>query len=110
MELTLERKTQQDKTVEIGTALLTPEIDEDYWTYRVRLTDTQAIVGFPKFSTIGIGFAVEEDWNTNLPYRCEAEEIYNHIAHNAGDPSIEAETVLRAIEMVQLAAREDRGE
>ena len=30
----------------------------------VRLSDAQAILGFPKYLTIGIGFAIEDDWNT----------------------------------------------
>ena len=61
-DLTLERKNQPNETAVFGsedgpTLLLTPPIDEDYWEYRVRLSETQAIVGFPKFSTVGIGFA-----------------------------------------------------
>ena len=69
MELKLERQGQEDKTPVFGAkgrgvAMITPPIDEDYWAYRVRLSDTQSIVGFPKFGTVGIGFAVEEDWNT----------------------------------------------
>lgn len=77
------------------TFLLTPPIDGDYWLIRVPLTDTQAIVAFPKFFTIGIGFQREEDWNTNLPYTCGAHEIYSHIAHNKGDDTI-SDAVLAA--------------
>jgi hypothetical protein len=106
--LTLESKTQSDLTPTIGPAMITPPISEGYWTYRVRVGETQAIVGFPKFNTIGIGFAVEEDWNTNLPYTCGTEEIYEHIEHNKGDDSISREDCLRAIEMVRAAARADR--
>lgn len=69
-ELTLEVRGQEDRTVAVGPMMLTPLIDEGYWKYRVMLSDTQAIVGFPKFFTVGIGFAVEEDWNTNLPHTC----------------------------------------
>lgn len=87
---------------------MTPPIDEDYWAYRVKLTDTQAIVGFPKFGTIGIGFAVEDDWNTNLPYQSETEHIFEHIAHNKGDDAISDDDVREAIRLVQAAAREDR--
>lgn len=74
------------------------------WQFRVRVGDGQAIVGFPKFFTIGIGFAREEDWNTNFPYTCTAEEIYNHIKHNKGDNSISDEDCLTAVRMVQEAA------
>src|SRR5262245_46493288 len=91
-ELVLERRDQADETpsVRVGnsTLLLTPPINEDYWEYRVRVSDTQSIVGFPKFGTIGVGFAVEEDWNTNLPYSCGVDELWDHISYNKGDDSI----------------------
>ncbi|TDB86445.1 hypothetical protein E1264_17760 [Actinomadura sp. KC216] len=106
MDLVLETKAQPDETVHAGPAMLTPAIDEDYWLYRVKLSERQAIVGFPKFGLIGIGFAVEEDWNTNLPSGCDAEQIYEHIAHNKGDDSISREDCLSAIRMIQDAVRE----
>jgi hypothetical protein len=105
--LVLERKDQPNKTAVLGgggVAMMTPPINEDYWLFRVRLSETQAIVGFPKFFTVGIGFAVEEDWNTNFPYTCTAEEIYEHIAHNKGDDSISREHCIEAIKLVQDAA------
>lgn len=108
MELVLERRAEQDRTVRVGFAAITPAIDEDYWSYRVRLSDTQAIVGFPKFGTIGIGFAVEDDWNTNLPYTIPAGRTFEHIRHNKGDDGIRDEDVLAAIELVRQAAIEDR--
>lgn len=78
MELVLERKEEHDNPPIGGVIMITPALNEDYWAYRVRLSEKQAIVGFPKFGTIGIGFAVEDDdWNTNLPYSgCSAEEIF----------------------------------
>lgn len=110
--LTLERRSQVDRTTTLGadraTVSLTPRIDEDYWTYRVRLTETQAVVGFPKFSTIGIGFAVEDDWNTNLPYKCDTEQIVVHICHNAGDPAITPLMIAEAVDLIRRAAYEDR--
>lgn len=107
--LTLERRDQPNLSPEIGPLLLTPPVDEDYWAYRVRLTDRQAIVGFPKFLTIGIGFAVgDDDWNCNLPYTSDAAEIYEHIADNKGDDSITREQCIQAIRLIQDAVREDR--
>jgi hypothetical protein len=105
-ELRLEVRDQADGTVRIGGVfqMTPPSIGEDYWTYRVRLGGKQAVVGFPKFSTIGVGFAVEEDWNSNLPYTCDAGEIFDHIAHNKGDDSIADDDVREAIRMVQEAA------
>lgn len=110
MELTLERKDQPNLTPVLGGGRMqiTPPIEESYWQYRVKLSDTQAIVGFPKFSTIGIGFAQEEDWNTNLPYTSDAEDIFKHIAHNKGDKSIKNADCIAAIRMIQAAVREDR--
>jgi hypothetical protein len=107
--LVLERKDQGDQTPILGgQVLLTPPIGCDYWAYRVIVGEGQAVVGFPKFGTIGIGFAVEEDWNTNLPYTCKTEAIFGHIAHNKGDDSISDDNVRAAIALIQAAATEDR--
>lgn len=92
LKLVLQRKDQED---------------QDYWTYRVRLSEGQAIVGFRKFMTIGIGFALEDDWNTNLPYNCETEEIFQHIKRNKGDDSISDDDCREAIRMIQEAVRKD---
>ncbi|WP_280320072.1 hypothetical protein [Nocardia wallacei] len=108
-ELILERKTQSDGSAVTDTIAVTPPLDEDYWAYRVRLSERQAIVGFPKFFTVGIGFAQEEDWNTNLPYTSAAEEIFEHIRHNKGDDSIADDDVRSAIRLVQEAISADLG-
>lgn len=42
--LTLEIKDQRDRTRRVGPAVVTPDIDEDYWVYRVRLSDTRYTV------------------------------------------------------------------
>jgi hypothetical protein len=89
--------------------MFTPPIGEDFWIMRVPLTDKQAIVTFPKFGTYGIGFQVEEDWNTNLPYTCDKEEIYNHIEYNKGDDSISKEDCINAIDLLQKALKEYLG-
>ena len=86
--------------------VMCPPVDEDFWVFRVPVSDKQAIVGFPKFFTIGIGFQVEEDWNTNLPYTCPAERIYEHIVHNKGDDSISKQDCIKAIEMIQATANQ----
>lgn len=106
-ELQLEIRDQPNETIHAGGGLFTPAVHDDYWVYRVRLSDKQAIVGFPKIVTIGIGFAVETDWNTNLPYTCDAERIYEHIECNKGDHSISREDCVTAIRMVQEQARQD---
>lgn len=86
-------------------AMVTPPIDEDYWLFRVKLSDNQAVVAFPKFGTFGIGFQHEDDWNTNLPYSCPAAEIWDHIKHNKGDDSIPDCQVVAAIIMLQDTIR-----
>lgn len=113
-DLVLERKAQADETRKyentdgVVVGLMTPALDEDYWAYRVRLTDVQAVVGFPKFTTIGIGFAVEdEDWNTNLPWTVEATTIAGHIEKNAGDDTITRWDIVAAVTLIQNAVRED---
>jgi hypothetical protein len=102
------RAEQADETPVVGHLMFTPPIDDDYWRWRVVVGDGQAIVGFPKFTTIGIGFAREEDWNTNLPYTQTAEAIFEHIAHNKGDDSIPDERCIAAIRMVQEAVMAER--
>ena len=114
MDLKLEAKPIKDKTPTIKTAgggeiLLTPPVGEDYWLARVAVSDKQAIIAFPKFGTIGIGFQHEDDWNTNLPYSCGTKEIFDHISHNKGDEAIPDERCIQAIEMVQAYAREVKG-
>jgi hypothetical protein len=113
MDLVLETRTEENGTPVIKAdgmeIAFTPPIGEDYWSYRVRLSDKQAVVGFPKFSTIGIGFAVEKaDWNTNLPYHVPVEKLFQHIKANKGSRKIKDADVRRAIEMIQAAAMADR--
>ncbi|OLD63933.1 MAG: hypothetical protein AUF65_00870 [Chloroflexi bacterium 13_1_20CM_50_12] len=82
--------------------MVTPlTLDEKYWIFRVKLYEDQAIIGFPKFTTIAIGFAQEDDWNTNLPYILPAEQIYNHIAHNKKYNQIPDDKCLEAIRLIQ---------
>jgi hypothetical protein len=87
--------------------MLTPRVgDEDYWLFKVKVSDDQAIIGFPKFMQIGIGFQKEDDWNTNLPSTSTAEEIYNHIKKNKGDASIPDDRCIEAIKMISAAAEQ----
>ena len=98
-----------DKNIhKLGNAIVmvTPKLDEDYWQFRVKVDKDQAIVGFPKFSTIGIGFAKEVNWNTNLPYDTDTTHLWNHIKENKYYTSIPDELCLEAIKMVQKAAKE----
>ena len=88
-----------------GVILFTPTVGEDYWKYRVRLGNGQSILGFQKFGMIGIGFAKEIDWNTNLPSGCDAEIIYNHIKVNKGSKPITDEDCIEAIKMIQSACK-----
>ena len=85
------------------TILVAPLVNEDYWIARVVLYKDQAILAFPKFMTVGCGFAQEEDWNTNLPLGCPAEMIYRHIKKNKKYDEITDEACLEAIQALQAA-------
>lgn len=97
----------KDKTVKMTMGkcqiLVTPPIGEDYWLYRVKLCNYQAIIGFPKFCQVGIGFAQEEDWNTNLPTSCETKKIFEHIKHNKKYAEITDQDCIKAIEIIKEA-------
>ena len=103
-KLTLETKEQADGTVRLagGKALFTPPVGKAYWKFRVQVSKKQAVIGFPKFCTIGIGFQHEKDWNTNLPFTSPAKEIYDHI-HVNGCGAVPS-TCIEAIKMIQAAA------
>jgi hypothetical protein len=89
-----------------GNAMITPRMGEGYWVARIRLHEDQYVQAFPKFFTLGIGFAKEEDdWNTNLPYTCGAEEIASHIWKNRKYDVISKDNLIRAIELLQEACR-----
>lgn len=81
--------------------LIPPMVHEDYWLFRAQLKHGQAIVAFPKYATLGIGFAQETDWNTNLPAKCEPEEIFQHIRHNKQYEDISDDEVREAISAVR---------
>ena len=106
MNLEINSNCKDAEPLEINnkTIMTTPLINEDYWVFRVAVSENQAIVGFEKFFTIGIGFQHEEDWNTNLPYQSSAQKIFDHISHNKGDDSIPNKTCLEAIRLIQDAA------
>lgn len=115
MKLILEIRDQANDTLTISDATeavaFAPGVGRDYWSHRVRLSDEQAMLGFPKFSTVGIGFAVEDgSWNTNLPYSCPTDQILAHIIDNKGDETIDDADVREAIVMIQLAVIDERTE
>ena len=86
------------------TIIMTPPLNEDFWLLRVPVSDKQAVVAFPKFGMIGIGFQKEEDdWNTNLPSSCAATKIFDHIRCNKGDDSIPDARCVKAIKLLKQA-------
>ena len=95
----LDTTIKTDKSI----VMITPPISEDYYLFRVHLHKDQYLLAFPKFNTLGIGFAQEEDWNCNLPYICDAEEIYNHIKHNKKYKEIKKDECIKAIKLLQVA-------
>lgn len=103
LRLEINSKPINDPTRKLVPAgvLICPPVSESFWLLRVKLSEKQAIVGFPKFGVIGVGFQHENDWNTNLPSGCKAEEIYDHIKHNKGDRKITKTICLEAIRLIQ---------
>jgi len=80
--------------------------DQEGWVFKVKVSETQAIVAFSKFGILGVGFLVEkEDGNTNLPYDNSANKLYEWIKCNKGDDAITDETCLGAIKMIQKACK-----
>lgn len=90
--------------------MFTPPIGKDYWIFRVQVSEKQAVIGFPKFGSCGVGFQVEDDdWNTNLPSSCETMKLYNWIKCNKrveGDVHITDRRCIEAVELIQKAAEE----
>lgn len=84
-----------------GAISITPPIESSYFIARVPLFKDQAIQIFPKFFTIGCGFAQEEDWNTNLPLSTDANTIFNHIKHNKKYEEISDQQCIDAIKELQ---------
>lgn len=109
MKLEINSNNAESKNFKIGKSVImagTPGMQEN-WTFKVQLTENQAIVGFSKFMQIGIGFLVEdENGNTNLPSHCTAKKIFDWIEVNKGDDSITEETCIKAINMVKKAAKQ----
>jgi hypothetical protein len=85
--------------------MFTPDISEDYWLMRVVLYKDQSLVAFPKFTLIGIGFAQESDWNTNLPYQTETERLYNWIKRNKKYRAITKAMCLEGLKLLQEACK-----
>jgi hypothetical protein len=85
--------------------MFTPAINQDYYIMRVVLYKDQALVAFPKFSLIGVGFAIESDWNTNLPYQTETERLYEHIKVNKKYRAITKQTCLEGLKLLQEACK-----
>lgn len=100
--------TAKDLGLKILGIMMTPSVGKkDYWMFRVKVSKKQAVIGFPKFGTIGVGFEVEDaSWNTNLPYSCPTSQIFNHIKKNKGSKTIKDADCMEAIRMIQAAATE----
>ena len=92
--------------------MVCPPVNEDYWSLRVKLCKDQAVVGFPKFCQIGVGMALEDDGNTNLPihigYTAEenAKRIAQHIKCNKKYKSITVKMIEDAIVLIDKGARQ----
>lgn len=102
MQVEINDKAVAQPIIADGAIMITPNINEHYWLFRVHMQNNQYINAFPKFGTIGIGFSQEEDWNTNLPYDgASAKTITNHIFHNKKYPEITKQDCIKAITKLQ---------
>jgi hypothetical protein len=109
MQLELQTRDQQDRSLihtPFAPLSLGTSGGDDYWAYRVVLTERQAVIGFPVHGTIGIGFASGET-GVHLPYRAMTDQIMRHIGKYKGDPEIPDEAVRAAIVLIQLRATMD---
>lgn len=85
-----------------GLIMITPCLGNEYWIYKVQLSNSQAVIGFPKFGVIGIGVIKEtKGWNTNLPSDTNTAEIYEHIKINKCDKKITKKKCIKAINMIK---------
>ena len=85
--------------------MMTPPIDEKYWVFRIKLHKDQAVVAFPKFGLMGIGFAQESNWNTNLPSCDSTKSIVDHIWENRKYPQVTYAILTKAVKMLQKASK-----
>ena len=98
--------------------MICPTVDENYWALRVKLHKDQAVLGFLKFGMIGVGMAIEEDSNTNLPLNStdtplsNANRIYSHIKCNKKYKSITHQMIVDAIILIIKGAEQycEKGE
>jgi len=103
---------------ETPVVMVSPDTGEDYWLFRVKLCKDQAVTGFPKFGMIGIGMALEENGNTNLPLHStytpeeNAKRIAKHIKCNKKYKSITIKMIEDAILLIEKGAAEycEKGE
>lgn len=105
MQIIINKDIEDETTAIKSGVIVAPNIDENYFVAKIQLYKDQSINLFPKFFTYGIGFAQEIDWNTNLPFQIDAEEIYDHIAINKKYDEISKEECIKAIKELQDIAK-----
>ena len=102
--------TVENSGGELCGIMVSPPVSEDYWMFRVKLCTDQSVLGFPKMGMVGVGMALEEDENVNLPL-CptftpeeNAKRIANHIKCNKKYKSITIKMIEDAIILIVKAA------
>jgi len=104
LDLALERRSPEPPPLAGGH----PWAPGTPWYYRVALGCGQAVIGFPKFTTIAIGFQAEPvHLDLNYSYDRGTETIFRHIYPNKGSSEIGDARCREAIRMVQEAAARD---
>ena len=103
-----EKYVRESPSVRLGNAvvMVNPPVGVDYWVFKVRLYEDQAMIAFPKFGQMGISFLREERRNINLPAMSSAEDIWEHIKPNKKYMQITKKMGIKAIQMLQGACKE----
>lgn len=86
--------------------IMTPQLTPDYWTYRVALSNGNAIVAAPEFGTLGIRYQIEDEYNVTNRWDYTANEIEALIRRNR-PANTTREEAMSAIRKIQGAIRAD---
>lgn len=71
------------------------------YMFKIQMYQDQYLLAFPKFGKLAIGFSQEKVFNLNLPYDCDAEQIFERISPNKRYKNITNEQCLKAIKLLQ---------
>lgn len=106
-DLKLRRRAEEDQTQVAPNLSIGRSGGDDYWAYRVDLSDKQALIGFPKHGTIGVDFL--HNHGQDLPYSVNPERLADFFSRGrllGGDETMPRANVIHAIKMIREAVVE----